>query len=270
MSNDTGEIKPRWAYDRTRRLKLQTGTVLVYSDAHYWPGDPRTPAFKALLKLCAVMKPKIVIANGDLMDGAKISRHARIGWSKNPSVKSELNLVQARQREIEDAAGRAVLVRTVGNHDVRLDNYLAQNAPEVEDVAGTRLAHYLPRWPESWSVHINDDFLAKHRLRGGIHAAWNNVQAAGMHIATSHTHRLVVRSFRGYRSNAHYGVETGTLGNAPQDVDDAGSGPGEYGEDSPAPHTSGFMVLTWLRGRLLPPEPCAVDDGVAYFRGAKV
>jgi hypothetical protein len=33
---------------------------------------------------------------------------------------------------------------------------------------------------------------------------------------------------------------------------------------------SGFAVLTFRNGKLLPPELCEVIDGVAYFRGEEV
>ena len=60
-----------------------------------------------------------------------------------------------------------------------------------------------------------------------------------------------------------WGVDTGTLSDP--------HGPQfEYGENNPTPHTSGFAVLTFRGGKLLPPELCEVHDGAAYFRGEVV
>ena len=270
----TTDIRPRWAYPRTAHLAVDNGVVILYSDAHYWPGEPRTPAFRALVALTAALQPKAIIANGDLIDGAKISRHGRIAWSRTPGVFAEIKEMQARQNEIRAAAPpRCKLFRTIGNHDIRFDNWLAQQASDFEGVPGMRLSDHLPDWPESWSVRMNkgadSDLLVKHRWKGGIHAMWNNVAGASIHMATGHTHRGEARSFRGYRHRL-WGIETGTLAVEPQDLPDEGAGPFEYAEDAPASWTSGFVVLTFHRGVLLRPEFCSVENGNSFFRGHRV
>ena len=70
-------------------LGILNGTVIVFSDAHFWPGV-YTTAFKGLLWAIRELKPNAVIANGDIFDGAGISRYPRIGWAKSPSVMEEL------------------------------------------------------------------------------------------------------------------------------------------------------------------------------------
>jgi hypothetical protein len=74
-------------------LSIDDGTVIVFSDAHYWP-DTRTTAHRALVSLIKQLKPKAVICNGDAFDGGTISRYPRIGWDKKPSVIEELCAVQ--------------------------------------------------------------------------------------------------------------------------------------------------------------------------------
>jgi hypothetical protein len=78
--------------------------------------------------------------NSDLLDGARISRHDRIGWQKTHSVKDELEAVQERLGEIERAGKGLKLLRTIGNHDHRFDSRLASQAPEYEGVKGFALA----------------------------------------------------------------------------------------------------------------------------------
>ena len=70
------------------------GTVLIFSDAHFWPGI-RTTAFKGLLWAIQELKPKAVINNGDAFDGSAISRFPRIGWDSKPSVIQELKACEA-------------------------------------------------------------------------------------------------------------------------------------------------------------------------------
>lgn len=261
---------PTWAYPRIQRMEFENGVVIVYSDAHYWPGTEPTLAFRALLHLCSALNPAAIVANGDLIDGAKISRFPSSGWAKLPGMKAELEETQTRQAEIKKAVGpRTKRFRTVGNHDLRLDRFFVTNAEQFAGVPGTRLADFLPDWPESWSVKINDTFI-KHRFRGGDRAAYNNAIRAGTNIVTGHLHKLQAEPTRGYRDATIWGIETGTLANSPADLCDEGEGPFEYLEDNPTNWASGFAVLTYYRGRLLPPEFCRVEFGKAWFRGQEV
>lgn len=261
--------KPHWAYHRLRTLEFDSGTIIVYSDAHYWPHTPPSKAFRALVRLAAALRPVAIVANGDLIDGAKISRFPASGWARNPSMTDELAEMKERQAEIRAAAPSAKLFRTIGNHDLRLDRFFATNADQFQGMAGTRLSDHLPDWPESWAVKINDTFI-KHRFKGGRHADWNNVLHAGCSIVTGHLHNLKYDPIRGYRDRTIYGIETGTLSNHPWDEPEEGGGPFEYGEDSPTHWACGFAVLTFYKGVLLPPEFCQVECGKAWFRGSEV
>ena len=51
-----------------------------------------------------MLKPKVVIANGDIFDGAQISRHPRIGWDNKPTVLEELEACTSAMSEIEKTA----------------------------------------------------------------------------------------------------------------------------------------------------------------------
>ena len=86
-------------------------------------------------------------------------------------------------------------------------------------------------------------------------------QKAGCHYVHGHLHRLNVHTlatFAGYR----YSVDAGSLA-------DPKSNGFDYMEGN-AEHCQGFAVLTYRDGRLLMPELCYVQDGVAYFRGQPV
>lgn len=249
--------------NRRAELTVRAGTVVVFSDAHYWPGEAST-AHRAMLKVIRKLKPAAVIANGDILDGATVSRHEPNGWEVRPTLLDELKAVQARLREIEQAAGKhAILHRTIGNHDIRFDRRLAGQVPEFKGIGGTSLADHIPNWSPSWSIFINEHTMVKHRWHNGIHAAYNNTLKAGTSIVTGHLHRLLVTRWADY-NGPRYGVDTGTLA----ETDGAQF---DYAEDNPRPWGSGFAVLTFDEdGRLLPPELCEVIDEVAYFRGAAV
>ena len=230
-------------------LGIENGVVIVFSDAHFWPGI-RTTALKGLLWAIKEFAPKAVICNGDAFDGASISRHPRIGWDTTPSVIQELKACQACLGEISDSAKKArhnvKLVWPLGNHDARFETRLANTAPEFANVSGFTLKDHFPEWEPCWSVWATNDVVIKHRYKNGVHAAHNNAVNAGKTIVTGHLHSLKVTPFADYGGN-RFGVDTGTLADAygPQFA---------YAEENPQNHRSGFAMLTFIDGQLLWPE----------------
>ena len=251
------------AYER-KQLGIQNGTVIVFSDAHFWPGI-RTTAFNALLWAIKEFKSVAVICNGDALDGASISRHPPSGVSgKEPSVIEELKACKEALGEIEEAAKEARhnvrLIYTWGNHDARFNARLATNAPQFAETYGFKLEDHFPTWEFCMTCWATDDVVIKHRYKGGVHATHNNTATAGKSIVTGHLHSLKVTPYADYNGN-RFGVDTGTLAEpyGPQF---------SYGEDNPLNHRSGFAILTFKDGRLLWPELVHKwDEGQVEFRG---
>lgn len=245
-------------------LGIQDGVVIVFSDAHFWPGI-RTTAFQGLLWAIRELKPKAIICNGDAFDGASISRFPRIGWDTKPSIIQELHACTAALEEIETAAkkeyAKVKLVWALGNHDARFENRLAANAPEFEGVKGFTLKDHFPNWLPCWSCWPTSDVVIKHRARSGIHAPHNNTVNSGKSIVTGHLHSLKVMPFSDYGGD-RFGVDSGTLADTdgPQFTD--------YLEDGFVNWRSGFAVLSFVDGRLLWPEIVRkVEEGYIDFRG---
>ena len=253
-------------YERDIQLECANGVVMIASDCHYWPGMV-SEAHKAFCRLAKQLKPHTVILNGDILDGARISRHDRSLWQKLPTVKDEVHAVQDRCAEIERASGKAGLIRTIGNHDARFENYLCRMAPDFEEMMGTTLLDYLPRWRAGWAVHLNpgtDGWVTvRHRpVGGGIHSAYNSTLKSGVHYVHGHLHKLEVKPWSDYRGR-RYGIDCGTLAEP--------RGPQfDYTEAAPLNWASGFAVLTFKNGYLLPPDLCIVERGQAWFRGQAV
>jgi len=253
-------------YEREMGGEISDGVVMIASDCHYWPGIV-TEAHQAFCRLTKELGPQMVVLNGDVLDGARISRHARIMWEKQPDLKDEIYAVQDRCAEIERAAGKAALIRTIGNHDARFENYLSNRVGEFEEMTGMTLLDYLPRWRAGWCLHLNsqtDNWVTvRHRpVSGGIHSAYNSTLKAGVHYVHGHMHKLQVTPWADYRGR-RYGVDTGTLAET--------DGPQfNYVEAGPVNWASGFAVLTFHKGRMLQPELCVVERGEAWFRGKKI
>lgn len=247
-----------------RSILTVDGYVVVFSDAHFMPGEPSV-GFSALLKVIKMLKPKAIIANGDILDGGSISRFGPMDWTPVVSLRDELEAVQWHMDKIVKACKGlgTFLHRTTGNHDIRFDRRLAGQVPEFKGIGGTCLKDHIPEWTVSWSVMVNEVCMVKHRLQhGGIHSGYNNVLKAGISTVSGHTHLLEVKGWGDY-TGRRYGVSTGML--ADPDGDQF-----NYMEDNPVPWCQGFAVLKFQNGRLLPPELCEVIEGTAYFRGEAI
>ncbi len=249
-------------------FNISDGEVLIGSDAHYYPGEPST-AHRAFVKFCRDRKQKLrlVIKNGDAMDGATISRHASIGWEKRPSLIEELEAVKERLGEIEKAIGAACpLLWPLGNHDGRFETRLATVAPEYARVHGVHLRDHFPFWKPCWSVWVNDDVVIKHRYRGGIHATRNNALQGGKTTITGHLHSLKVSPLTDW-NGTRWGVDCGTM-MEPGFGEPWGKQVIDYTEDNPLDWRAGFILLTFKDGELLWPEQIWVRaPGEVEFRG---
>ena len=244
-------------------LEIDSGIAIVFSDAHFWTTVPTT-AYRALIKFIHELKPRLVVNNGDAFDGASISRHGRIGFLEDrPSVIQELNACKEMLQGIAKAAKGATLTWPLGNHDARFETFLAAQAPQYEFVHGFHLKDHFQEWLPCWATWVNGDTVIKHRWKGGIHATHNNTLGSGVNIVTGHLHSLKVTPYSDY-TGTRYGIDTGTL------ADCNGAQFLNYTEDGPKNWRSGFAVLTFANGRLLPPEVVTVldeDAGEVSFRG---
>jgi hypothetical protein len=206
-------------------------------------------------------KPVEVIINGDVIDAGQISRYPPIGWTQQPTLKQEIEAAQERLGEIEAAAGRIRKRWPLGNHDARFETRLATQVREFAQVQGTSLTHHFPLWEPCWSVWINDEVVVKHRYKGGIHATRNNTLMSGKSIITGHLHSAKVSPFDDY-NGTRYGVDTGCI------ADPKHRAFVDYTEDNPKDWRAAFAVLTFVGGRMLPPElVLAWDEKHVTFRG---
>ena len=240
---------------------MENGTIVVASDAHYWPGVAST-AHQAFVQVIKDIKPQMVVLNGDMFDGSSISRYPKSTWGRTPSVKEELDAVTERLDEIKKAAKGAKRWWLLGNHDMRYESRLANLVPQFEGVPGFSLQEQFSDWPMSISMFVNNNLMIKHRYHNGLHATYNNALKSGVSICTGHLHRLQATILTDY-NGTRWGIDTGTLG---ETVGEHLS----YGEDNPANHCAGFAVLTIVDGQLVHPEFCSVQGDRAFFRGREV
>jgi hypothetical protein len=241
-------------------LNIQNGRILIGSDAHVWPG-PLSTAQRGFIALTKKIQPDAVVMNGDVFDGAKISRHPAGIWSQQtrPNVKQELEACQNFLEQVEKASS-AKRYWTWGNHDARIEYTLAALVPQYEGVPGFALKDHFPAWTFAMAIFVNDNLVIKHRLNNGVHAVHNNAVKSGRSMVTGHLHSLKVWPWTDY-NGTRYGVDCGTLSDMEGQQFD-------YGEEGPSNHRAGGVLLTIRDGRLQYPELFQVwDDDHIEFRG---
>lgn len=218
---------------------------------------------RALLALARDLQPDLLILNGDVFDGASISRFPSIGPEDKPGLIDELRACQQFTEELADAAPKSEPIWTLGNHDLRFETRLANDLPEYKGVHGFHLKDHFSRWKLCWALWVNEDFptshvIVKHRKAGGLDARRNNALNMGVTTVTGHTHRLGATPIDNARGR-HWGIETGFLAvpGGPQFV--------HYTEDDVCDWQSGFVKLTWKDWQLLPPTLIYVDNNAETF-----
>jgi hypothetical protein len=251
--------QPQQEYPARQVASIENGVVLIGSDCHYWAGEATT-AHRAFVQACKDHKPNIIVMNGDVLDGASISRHSPLQWESNPTLIEEMEACQERLHEICMAAPKARKVWTLGNHDARYEARLAAVAPEFANIKGVHLKDHFPLWETCWSIWLNSAVVVKHRWKGGVHATHNNALNSGKSMVTGHLHSLKVTPYSDY-NGTRFGVDTGTLAEPYGEQF-------QYSEDNPVNWRSGFALLTFENYELRWPEVIhVVGAGVVEFRG---
>jgi hypothetical protein len=214
---------------------------------------------KSFLWACETLKPDVTVMLGDVLDGATVSRFGRDDWGRRPSLAEELAACRVWLDAIRAAAPDAERIWVRGNHDQRLEKIIANKMPELEGVRMTRLADHFPDWVHCWRVELPGTEL-KHRWHAGADSARKNALKSGLNYFCGHDHALQVTRVTD-RNGTRWGGSTGTLA----DVD----GPQfAYSEHAPKDHCSGWILLTFENGRLLPPEMGVVTGPSEFsFRG---
>ena len=253
---------PEWTYPREHHINLRNATVMCAGDLHMWPlaRVPLSPIKAAFRRVAQELQPDAIVFNGDLIDGTRISKHPALRAQNPPKPLDEIIAASDFLLSLPEAAHRVV---TMSNHDVRVDHYIANQAPELADMM-PRLVDRLPGWTMAYSAVVNDETEIRHETgSGGIHVRHNNATRVGRTIVTGHTHQLGVSPVY-TRHGTHYGIECGMLSHPHEPMF-------EYTWGRPTRWQPGFVVLTYDdEGALMPPELCEWTPRGAVFRGRVV
>jgi hypothetical protein len=123
-------------YDPSARAIEDTELWLSISDTHATFLDPFT--WWCFLRAIQVLQPDGIYLNGDILEGAEISRHPKIpGWTV--PLQLEFDFAREMMRQLRSVAPDAEIIWGGGNHGIdRLAMYLTQVAPAFSGLRNLR------------------------------------------------------------------------------------------------------------------------------------
>lgn len=183
-------------------LPKKCNNVLVLSDIHIPYHD--TEALTIALKYGKEKKINCILINGDLLDFFMISRFTKIKYGR--SVPGELELANEFLDVLNKEFNDVPIYLILGNHDIRLQTYLAVKAPEILDMQEFRLEFLLKAKDHNMTI-IPDTTLVRigklnvthgHLLIRGIFAPVNSARGAFLKakapVLIGHVHKVSTHS----------------------------------------------------------------------------
>lgn len=185
-------------------------TIIVLGDIHA-PFHDR--AAVALARAVAKkVKPFAIVSVGDIVDCYSISR-----FTKRPDRERRLvNELRAARAVADSFRAIAPLLITLGNHDARVADFIASQAPELEGLIN--LPEQLGFVPNEVTPYR--EMLKIHKCHfthdvgfSGAHAAAQSLAAFNGNLVFGHTHRANIVYSGDIRGERHVCMNVGWLGN---------------------------------------------------------
>ncbi len=194
--------------------------VLIVSDVHVPFHDRR--AWRVFLLVVALGWDEIVI-NGDFADCLSVSFHPR-NPNRKYRLKLEIDAVNKALDQLQAVAGEAKITYIGGNHEYRLDRYIAEKAPELYGLEGTTFPDLLGLRDRgiTWIAYKAPAYRVGklsiiHDIgRAGVNTARQSLLDFGGNLVVGHSHRAGVAYQGTVRGEAHVCVNGGWLGDARQ------------------------------------------------------
>lgn len=190
---------------------------LLVPDSHIPFEDKR--AFELLLKVANWLKPDEIDLMGDFADFYEVSFHDKdpqrgpLGAGRHTRFQQEVNAVKRRLTQLESLSDKLVYV--MGNHENRLQRYLAQKAPELAGIVSVEQLLELEPWkviPYGDHHQIGKLYLTHDVGYSGANAHRQSRSQYEGNVCIGHNHRLAVEYAGNTKGSAHVGASLGWLG----------------------------------------------------------
>jgi predicted phosphodiesterase len=188
--------------------------ILIIPDTHVPFEDGA--AFAVMMAAARIVRPDVVVFLGDFADFCSVSFHPRKLGQRGYTLQEEAAAVNARLDEIQ-ALGAKRVVFIKGNHEFRLERFLAEKAPELFGLVDTAALFRLRE--RGWECVEYRDHLKIGKMHfthdvghAGIYAHRQSRMAYEGNVVLGHTHRMAMEVAGTSKGPAHVGISLGWLG----------------------------------------------------------
>jgi len=195
--------------------------ILIWPDTHVPYEDKQL--FKLMLEIVAHTKPWAIVFLGDFGDFYAVSSH-----DKNPkrklNLKWEVDCVNARLDQVQKVAEESGVKKVwfiEGNHEWRLDRYLASNAPALFDFFKVKDLFRIGErgWtfvPYKDHVQIGKVYFTHDTGKAGARAHKQSGDDFQDNVVIGHTHRMGYMIEGNAKGKPHVYAMCGWLGDLKQ------------------------------------------------------
>ncbi len=185
-------------------------------DSH-WP-DCDIKSFDLMLDVMRDFRPHEVVVLGDFFDCATVSQYTKDPKSQYKLLEEELEPGRRAIQRIMNAAPNASYVFLAGNHESRIDRYVAANASAL---GGSISTQEVLRLPKQWKFisyghngfyRCGPKLIATHGTVFNRHVCMSMVQKYGCSVVHGHVHRVQEFHVRNVHGDDLVGFTPGWLG----------------------------------------------------------
>jgi len=189
-------------------------SILFIPDSHIPYQDP--VAFSLVMKVVKAVQPDVLVILGDFADFYQVSDHLKHP-SRWESFDSEVQQCKKLLRKLELYAPDSRRYYIMGNHEYRLDRYLAKNAPDLNpyisvnqllelDVNLWQIVQYKE------DIHIGPLWITHDVGESGIHSTRKAGISYQDNVIIGHNHRLDYHVSGNAKGTPHIAASFGWLG----------------------------------------------------------
>lgn len=184
--------------------------ALVLGDAHVPFHD--VSALALAHRVAKAVKPTHIISIGDWADCESISNHPK-SPERRANLATEIEIAAEKWADFRGMSDETQI--TLGNHEFRLERYIAQRAPELFGLVS--VPELLGLGPNEWTAYKDFYHIGKcaftHEVGySGVNAARSSLSAYGGNLVFGHSHRGTVVIDGDMRGERHACMNVGWLG----------------------------------------------------------
>lgn len=198
--------------------------LLIVPDSH-WPFESQR-SWQLMCQAGNYFRPDVVIALGDLYDFNVVSSHPKTPAKKKDRALFEEELAQVgKARPDLERVGGKENIFLLGNHEDRLDRYVAEKAPELSGLLSTEgvirkaLGYGNGKWrivPYRDHIKVGKVYFTHDVGHAGVGAVRQSQAAFEANTVIGHVHRVDYMVRGNAVGKPHVGAAFGWLGDPRQ------------------------------------------------------